>query len=82
MKCTWKCLTGSRSVYIDLYIYLYIYISVSLYQMRNELVCRKLHQVVLSRRVTAQSFYILDITNVRRTCKSGASIPDPQYVVM
>jgi hypothetical protein len=24
MKCTWKCLTGSRSVYIDLYIYLYI----------------------------------------------------------
>jgi hypothetical protein len=22
MKCTWKCLTGSRSVYIDLYIYI------------------------------------------------------------
>jgi hypothetical protein len=24
MKCTWKCLTGSRLVYIGLYIYLYI----------------------------------------------------------
>jgi hypothetical protein len=32
MKCTWKCLTGSRSVYIGLYIYLYIYTSISLYQ--------------------------------------------------
>jgi hypothetical protein len=24
MKCTWKCLTGSCSVYIDLYIYISI----------------------------------------------------------
>jgi hypothetical protein len=29
MKCTWKCLTGSRSVYMNLDIYLYIYISTS-----------------------------------------------------
>jgi hypothetical protein len=28
---TLKCLTGSRSVYIGLYIYHYIYVSVSLY---------------------------------------------------
>jgi hypothetical protein len=27
MKCTWKCLTGSRSVYIGLYIYLHLYIN-------------------------------------------------------
>jgi hypothetical protein len=27
MKCTWKCLTGSRSVSIDLYIYIYISMS-------------------------------------------------------
>jgi hypothetical protein len=33
--------------------------SISLYQMRNGLVCRKLHQVVLSRRVAAQCFHAL-----------------------
>jgi hypothetical protein len=55
MKCTWKCLTGSRSVYINLYIYL----SIDLYQMINGLVCRKLHQVVLSWWVAAQCFHAL-----------------------
>jgi hypothetical protein len=29
MKCTWKCLTGSRSVYTGLYLYINMYISIS-----------------------------------------------------
>jgi hypothetical protein len=58
----------------SLYLYIYISISISLYQMRNGLVCRKLLQVVLSRRVAAKCFHALYVETLGVPC-GGRMVP-------